>query len=225
MEAPARSGRVLGVMLEDRAARVAVALVSDHRLLVEGLGRLLGAQAGIRLTRLGSSAEPPQVVVLDGGAPDVLERCRDLSGANAAPRVLVVAAPPGDDFALAALRAGARGILGRSEGFDQFLRALQVVARGQVWADQHVVARALALLSTLSTGPRGGSPEGRLTVREGEIFRHTLGGLTNREIADRMAISPATVKAHLTNVFRKLSVRDRTQLVVQYHHPQHALQP
>jgi DNA-binding NarL/FixJ family response regulator len=82
-----------------------------------------------------------------------------------------------------------------------------------------VVARALSLLSTMAGHSREEpNVERGLTRREREIMGHTVGGLSNREIADRMAIRTSTVKAHLTSVFRKLSVRDRTQLVVLYHH-------
>jgi DNA-binding NarL/FixJ family response regulator len=202
-------------MQQEPPAPLAVAVVSDHRLLVEGLSRLLAVQPGIQLGRLDSATAPPGVVVLAGDPPEVFDRCRVLSGAHPG-RVLLVGTPPGEEFALAALRAGARGLVTRTEGFSDLLQAIRVVARGQVWADQDVVAQAVSLLSTLSTGSGVGGPEGRLTGREQEIFRHTLGGLSNREIADRMDISPATVKAHLTSVFRKLAVRDRTQLVVQY---------
>ena len=72
-----------------------------------------------------------------------------------------------------------------------------------------MLKRALQLLSDL--GDRGGSG---LSGREQDVLRHTLAGLSNREIASRLGISPATVKAHLTSIFRKLDVRDRTQLVV-----------
>lgn len=183
----------------------------------ESLSRLLEAQPEILLTRLGSGVAP-RVVLLDAQSANVFRRCSELVHGVSPLLVLLVGADSDEEFAIEALRAGARGILLRSAGLDELFKAIRVVAEGQVWADQRIVARALALLSSLSApaGRPADGPEGRLTAREREIFRHAMGGLSNREIADRMAISPATVKAHLTSVFRKLEVRDRTQLVVHY---------
>ena len=207
------------------SSRIVVALVSDHRLFLESLVRLLEAHPDFLLTRLASGIAP-RVVLLDAQGETALRRCSEIVQGAANPVVLLVGAPVDEEFAIEALRAGARGILPRSAGRDDLFKAIRVVAEGQVWADQRIVARALTLLSSLSTSasrPAGG-PEGQLTVREREIFRHTVGGLSNREIADRMAISPATVKAHLSSVFRKLEVRGRTQLVVHYHRPARAVQ-
>jgi DNA-binding NarL/FixJ family response regulator len=181
---------------------------------------VLEAHPDLCLARIGSVITP-RVVVLDAQSATALDRCGEIARGVPASLVLLVGAPPEEEFAIEALRAGARGILPRNAGLDQLLKAIRVVAEGQVWAETRIVTRALDLLSALSTPSRRAddSPEGQLTLREREIFRHTMGGLNNREIAERMAISPATVKAHLTSVFRKLDVRDRTQLVVHYHRP------
>ena len=65
--------------------------------------------------------------------------------------------------------------------------------------------------------PAGESLVGRLSKRESEIFRHAAAGLSNKELADRLAISQATVKAHLTRIFQKLGLRRRTGLAAAYH--------
>jgi DNA-binding NarL/FixJ family response regulator len=195
------------------SVRETVEIVSDQRLLVEGLERILGTQLaparGARVSKAGSE----RIVVLDATLDDASIRCGDLVRTG---RIVILLGVPDDECALAALRAGARGVLGRDAGGDELARAIRAVASGQVWAPRRVLVRALGLLSATAAAPEGGS--GPLTRREEQIVGHALGGLSNKEIADRLDIRPCTVKAHLTSVFRKLSVRDRTQLVVRYRH-------
>jgi DNA-binding NarL/FixJ family response regulator len=198
--------------------RTAVAIVSDHRLFAEGLEFALASDRGlsVRVINDEKGAEPDRstVVLLDANAPGALQRCAELAGEGW--QVILVGADPGDDWALAALCAGARGIVHKDAGVEQLRKAVRAVGEGQVWAPSHAVARALGLLSSLPQQP--GYPSALpLTTREHEIVGFTVGGLSNKEIASRMAISHATVKAHLTSIFRKLSVRDRTQLVVLFH--------
>jgi DNA-binding NarL/FixJ family response regulator len=199
--------------------QMSVAIVSDHRLFAEGLERVLAADPSFSVS-VAPGAVPPHstVVILDGGMHEALPRCAEIARDGQLPVVLVGAAVD-DEGALSALRAGARGILPRDAGFEQLVKAIRVVWEGQIWAPNQTVARALGLLSSPSDGHGryGSGASNALTPREGEIVRYTLRGFSNKEIASRMVISPATVKAHLTSVFRKLSVRDRTQLVVRYH--------
>jgi DNA-binding NarL/FixJ family response regulator len=197
--------------------QTAVAIVSDHCLFAECLERVLAAEPSIcpriAIGSLGEKGSSP-VVVLDASTPRALLRCAELTSEGRP--VILVGAEPGEDWALAALRAGARGVVPRAAGAEQLRKAVRAVADGQVWAPNHAVARALSLLSSLPESP-GYSGTIPLTAREREIVQFILGGLSNKEIASRMAISHATVKTHLTSVFRKLSVRDRTQLVVLFH--------
>jgi len=202
--------------------QMSVAIVSDYRLFAEGLERVLAADPSFSVS-VAQGVVPPDstVVILDGGMHDALRRCAEIARDGQLP-VVLVGAEVDDEWALSALRAGARGILPKDAGLEQLVKAIRVVWEGQIWAPNQTVARALGLLSSLSDGhARHGSGAGNaLTPREREIVRYTLRGFSNKEIASRMVISPATVKAHLTSVFRKLSVRDRTQLVVRYHaHP------
>jgi DNA-binding NarL/FixJ family response regulator len=213
-------------MRQEIPRRIGIAILSQHRLFVEGLSSLVERRPELLLTRLGSAEVPARVVLLDAGTEGALGRCRDVARNVHLGVLVLLSSEIDEELALEALRSGARGILPRSAGFDDLTKAIRVVAEGDVYADRRIVARALSLLSTLPApgGRCGPEPEDQLTTREREVVRHTVGGLSNKEIADRMAISPSTVKAHLTRVFRKLEVRDRTQLVVHYHRPTRALQ-
>jgi DNA-binding NarL/FixJ family response regulator len=202
---------------------IAVWILSDHRLFSEGLRALLASEARLAVELLalspdgprgvqppGEEAASPDILLLDAQAEDALGWCRRLVQRHPGAGVLLVGAAPDEAWALDALCAGARGILPRAASLEDLVKAVRVVRDGQVWAPKSVVARAMDMLS----GVHGS--DGRLTPREHEVLNHLLRGLTNREIAERAAISQATVKAHVTSIFRKLSVRDRTQLVVRY---------
>jgi DNA-binding NarL/FixJ family response regulator len=199
--------------------RETVEIVSDQRLLVEGLARILGPHLAPPRSARVSRTDKERIVVLDATLDDASIRCADLVRDG---RSVILLGVADDECALAALRAGVRGVLGREAGGDELSRAIRVVANGQLWAPRRLLARALSLLSSTPASP---GASGSLTRREEQIVGHALGGLSNKEIADRLAIRPCTVKAHLTSVFRKLSVRDRTQLVVRYGEGHTALMP
>ena len=97
-------------------------------------------------------------------------------------------------------------------------KAIRYVHEGHIWAPHLVLDR---VVEDAATG-REERPEhrplavDRLSGREQEVLRHAGQGLSNKEIAGRLGITPATVKAHLTRVFQKLGLRDRLQLAVRY---------
>jgi DNA-binding NarL/FixJ family response regulator len=121
-----------------------------------------------------------------------------------------------DESVLGALRAGARGYLTKDAGSDQIHDAILAVAAGDAALDptiQHHVVAALA-----DDGPGGSRPStpelpGGLTSREAEVLALIAEGLTNAEIADRLVVSPTTVKSHINHLFAKAGLRDRTQAV------------
>jgi DNA-binding NarL/FixJ family response regulator len=187
---------------------------SEWGLLDEALRLLVSSQPDIVLLRRNEPCPPGErpVVLLEARGSEVRDRCVALGRSAERPHVVVVGWDGREGSGVQALRAGARGILGRDAGTRELLKAVRVVHQGQVWAPWHVVQRAL---DTLVVGRS--RPWDELTPREEEIARQVARGYKNREIALRMAISEATVKAHLTQVFRKLDLRGRTRLAIRYH--------
>jgi DNA-binding NarL/FixJ family response regulator len=121
-------------------------------------------------------------------------------------RVIVVTALDRMEQMLAAIRAGARGIVSKGSAADTLLEAIQVVARGEVWLSSALQTRLVGAL----VDP---SPE-QLTAREREIVRLVALGFRNAEVGAKLFISAVTVKTHLSRVFEKLGVRDRGDLVL-----------
>jgi DNA-binding NarL/FixJ family response regulator len=209
-------------MSRDGLTRIAV--VSDDRLLCDGLVEFLSEQPDFLVCgRCPGSQFPPgqlvrehDIILADARDEDVWSCARALPNAAA---VILVGASEDDAWATAVLIAGARGILTRNAGRDDLVNAIRVVRGGGIWARRrwlnacvlHVVSASRRRNATQDT------VDTRLSRREREVLQHAATGVGNKELADRLSISEATVKVHLTHIFQKLGVPGRAALAAAYH--------
>lgn len=110
----------------------------------------------------------------------------------------------GEEEVIRLLQRGYRGYLGPNDPLSRLKLALEALRRGEIWASRELLTRTLGTLA---------APQ--LTEREQEVLQLLAGGLSNRTIAERLGISERTVKAHVSNLFDKHGVRNRTELVSQ----------
>ncbi|MFI7540001.1 response regulator [Actinoplanes sp. NPDC049599] len=177
------------------------------------------AGTGREAVELARSARA-DVVLMDIRMPDMdgIEATRRIAAAEdlAGVRVLVLTTFENDDNVVLALRAGASGFLGKHVDPVDLLHAIRVVAAGEALlspaATRGLVSRFLSqpVPSALPAALELGS----LTEREREVLALVAYGLSNDEIAERLHLSPLTVKTHINRAMTKLGVRDRAQLVV-----------
>ncbi|WP_367124278.1 response regulator [Streptomyces phytohabitans] len=206
-------------------------LLADDQALLRGAFRMLldsaddltvvgeaadGAEA-VRLTR----ALRPDVVVMDISMPDVdgldatARICADPE--LHAVRILILTTYETDEYVAQALRAGAGGFIGKGIGAEDLLAAVRTIADGDTLLSP---AATRSLVTRFLAAPdRSGSPHhpdrlAVLTPREREMVALVATGLSNQEIAERMFLSPFTVRAHVQRAMTKLDARDRAQLVV-----------
>ena len=144
---------------------------------------------------------------------------RILAGATASPpAVLVLTTFDDDEYVFGALRAGAAGFLLKDVGPDVLVAAVRTVAAGDSLVDPSVTRRLVERWVALeaSSAPTRPVPAavGTLSAREREILVGLARGRTNRELADDLIVSEATVKTHVSNLLTKLGVRSRVQAVV-----------
>ena len=130
-------------------------------------------------------------------------------------KILMVTASPNKEAVVDAFRFGAVGVFNRNDSFDLLCKAVEAVSQGQVWANAeelHYVLRAFVK----SPKPPKLDPkaESRVTVREAAVVRLAIEGLSNREIAQQLALTEHTVKNYLFRVFDKLGVSNRVELVL-----------
>jgi DNA-binding NarL/FixJ family response regulator len=208
-------------------ASVRVALLSDSALFRSGLHRLLGTDPSF-LVVAELTAPPvrdplrssvPHILLVDAQTEGPFEICRELRLNGVRPWVILADADRDERWAVEALKTGARGILSKNATVENLLKAIRVVHQGEIWASNRVIALTVEELAARSVSPSGGKPafRERLSRREQEIVHLIVGGLSNLEAANRLGITEATVKAHLTRIFQKLALRGRAQLAARYH--------
>ena len=206
---------------------IRVLLADDQALVRAGFRALLDASDGIEVVgEAGDGGEAvrlavehaPDVVLMDVRMPSVdgLEATRRIAADRrlAAVRVIILTTFELDEYVFEALRAGASGFLLKDTEPVELLRAVRVVASGEALLAPSVTRRLVEEYATRSrAAPRSRELE-RLTDREREVVALAAEGLTNEEIAQRLVVSPATSKTHVSRAMVKLGVRDRAQLVV-----------
>jgi DNA-binding NarL/FixJ family response regulator len=200
-----------------------VMVVDDHPVFRMGMAALLSSLDAIAVVAEAASApeavaaadeHPLDVVVMDLhlGETSGVDATREIVQLHPGVGVLVVTMMDDDDSVFAAMRAGARGYLLKGAAPGEVERAVRAVANGEVLLGPDVAARAMAYLAGARTA--GPVPFPDLTDREREVLDLVARGLDNASIARRLALSPKTVRNHLSNILTKLAVADRAQAIV-----------
>lgn len=207
---------------------IRLVVVDDQPLVRMGLRMLVEDEPDLRLVGEAAdgarglamiSRQRPDVVLMDVRMP-VLDGISALRRINADPglagtRVVMLTSFDLDEYVFDALRAGASGFVLKSAEPVEMLQAVRVVAAGEALLSPAVTRRVIARFA----GPPGGrdAPKPQLSVlteREREVVGWVAAGLSNDQIAQRLVLSPATVRTHLSRAMAKLQARDRAQLVV-----------
>jgi DNA-binding NarL/FixJ family response regulator len=195
---------------------IRVLLAEDHPVVRVGLERMLGNEDGVEVVGAahdGSEAVEladrlrPDVVLMDLSMPvlDGIEATRRIVAAHDGEvRVVVLTSFSDRQQIMAALDAGASGYLLKDAEPQELLVGVRAAARG----DAPLAPRAAREVLTARAEER---PDVDLSPREREVLALVAEGMPNKRIAQRLAISESTVKAHLTNVFQRIGVTDRTQ--------------
>ncbi len=222
--------------MTDTAVPVRVLLVDDQALLRMGFRMILAAEDDIDVVGEAGDGETgvaqaaalrPDVVLMDVRMPGTngIEATERIVAAQPSSRVIILTTFDLDEYAFAALRAGASGFLLKDAKPDDLVAAIRAVASGDAAVSPRITRRMLEMFSGQLPQDGGAAPTtaatGRddprlaeLTARELEVFEALGEGLTNAEIAGRFVLSEATVKTHVGRVLGKLGLRDRVQAVV-----------
>jgi DNA-binding NarL/FixJ family response regulator len=210
-------------------APITILIVDDQQLLRLGFRMIFEAEPDLEVVgEAGDGSEAvrltgqtsPDVVLMDVRMPRTsgIEATEQIVAKYPGSRVLVLTTFDLDEYAFAALRAGANGFLLKNSEPAELLSAIRTVARG----DAVVAPRVTRLLlekfaSQLPAGPDDQAEDprlGLLTEREREVLTEVAHGLSNAEIAERLYLSEATVKTHVGRILPKLGLRGRVQAVV-----------
>jgi DNA-binding NarL/FixJ family response regulator len=208
----------IGVVIADDQAlvrggfRVLVETAADMKVLGE-------ANDGTEAVAL-AREHHPDVVLMDVRMPvqDGIEATRQLKQDDntAEVKVLILTTFDLDEYVYAALRAGASGFLLKDTTPEKLLDAIRVIASGEALLAPTVTRRLIEAFTARLAEPAFVTPAAleTLTGREREVLREISRGLSNAEIAERLHMSGATAKTHVSRLLTKLAARDRAQLVI-----------
>jgi DNA-binding NarL/FixJ family response regulator len=206
---------------------IRVVLADDQALVRGGFRSLLDARDDIDV--VGEAADGheavalarqhrPDVVLMDIRMPglDGLDATRQIASDPdlAAVRVVILTTFGLDEYLFDALRYGASGFLVKDTRPADLVEAVRVVAAGDSLISPSMTRRLIEEFATNAKPSRPAKELDVLTHREREVLALVAGGLTNDEIGQRLYLSPATARTHVSRIMTKLAARDRTQLAV-----------
>jgi two-component system, NarL family, response regulator DegU len=206
-----------------RVSTVRVVIADDHSLVRQGLRRYLDMAEDIEV--VGEAADgsetlalveqtKPDIALLDIRMPEMdgLEAARRIRDKHPEIGVIMLTAYDDRQFVVEAVRSGARGYVLKARDAEHLIQTVRLVAGGNMVIDPQLV---VALAEELSQAKERDRRAETLTAREVEVLQLLAFGHTNRDIAEKLYISPDTVKTHLEHIFEKLGASDRTAAVAE----------
>ena len=202
--------------------RKKIFLVDDHPMMREGLAQLIAHEAD--LVVCGEASDVTEALdQIEKLKPDLalvditlrssngLELIKDLRIRAPATAVLVISMHDESLYAERVLRAGGRGYIMKQEGGKKLMEAVRQVLSGKTYVSEKIAARIFDAFSGRPS--EGSSPVEQLTDREFEVFQLIGGGLSTKEIANKLHVSAKTVEVHRVNIKQKLNVGTAPELI------------
>jgi len=213
--------------MEESAPTINIVISDDHALFREGLRKLLEAEPGIRIVGEAIDGDEtvkvvrqfrPHVLLLDLCLPKLsgLEVLAELNKLELPTRSIMLTAAIERDQVVEALQLGVRGIVLKHSALQLLLKCIRCVNEGQYWVGQEGVSDLIHALRRMKPSqPASGAQRNfGLSSREMEVIALIVAGYTNKDLARELGISENTAKHHLTNIFDKLGVSNRLELVL-----------
>jgi two-component system response regulator NreC len=203
---------------------IRVLIIDDHAVVRAGMRMLLESDRELEIVGEGENGQDavrlareltPDVILMDVTMPvmDGVQATKQIKDAASAPAVLALTIHEGPDYFFQMLQAGASGYVPKRAAPGELLRAIHVVAEGNVFLEPSVAKELVSdYLTRVQEGSERNSYDG-LTEREREVLTLIAEDETNHGIANRLDISVNTVERHRENIMRKLNLHTRTELV------------
>lgn len=208
---------------QPRPPKTRILLVDDHPLSRAGIAGFINAQPDLEVC-CEASGPKPALEALTRGKPDLMitdltmpgrsgvEFIKDVLALHPELPILVVSMHDEEVYGERALRAGARGYLTKEAGGEKLVEAIRRILSGQVFTSEHLASKLVAMVT--GRRPRGSdSPLEKLSDREFEVYQLIGRGLTTKEIATQLSLSPKTVDVHRGHLKEKLGLPDALSLV------------
>lgn len=206
-------------------SRISVLIADDHPLFRQGIKQILElenditvvAQAAngdeaVRLTR----EHKPDVILMDINMPgsNGLQAIKEIKDENINSKIIVLTIHEDREYLIKTIQMGAEGYVLKDAEPSVLIGAIRSVHQGQFYIQPNMTKELVKEFNRLTLHGRERNGENRLTAREREVLKLIAEGMINKEIATKLYISEKTVKNHVSSIFRKLNVSDRTQAAI-----------
>jgi NarL family two-component system response regulator LiaR len=202
-----------------------VLLAEDHIVVREGTRELIQHQPDMEVVGEASDGEEaveltaklrPNVVIMDIAMPKLngIEATKQIKERNPSVAVLVLTAYSNEEYIFALLEAGAAGYLLKNVRGSQFIDAIRAVNSGESVLDPSIARRVIERLTSPVNSRTEAQATEPLSERELEVLKLAAKGISNKDIAEQLSLSPRTVQVHLAHIFNKLGVASRTEAVL-----------
>jgi DNA-binding NarL/FixJ family response regulator len=205
-------------------AQINILIVDQQRTFVEALAERLQMEPDIDVVGMVQSVlsarrilavQRVDVMLLDTDLPggDDLPGCDETIGRDQPPYLVMLSGSAEAERILAAVRAGAAGWVRKDESIRHLLRVVSGVTRGETWVPPSELGRVFRLLFDQQNGKGADDPLAGLTTREREVLAHMADGAGRKEVAERLHLSPNTVRSHMQSLMGKLGVHSALEAV------------
>jgi two-component system response regulator DegU len=203
-----------------------VLIVDDHEVFCESLALLLSIKQGVEVVGMAHSGREaikkiessgPNIVLMDIEMKDLdgIETMRRIREKHPEINFIMLTMHSGEEYILEALRAGAKGYILKDFSSSQIFEAIRSVGQGKVFYDPDSSYKVIESLQNKYERKRLREEDHSLSQREIEVLKLVAEGCSNKEISDKLFISPHTTRNHITNIFEKLNCHSRTRAVIE----------
>lgn len=205
--------------------KIRVVIADDHAMVREGLKQILELEQDIVVVAQASNGEEavklakechPDVILMDINMPGMngLQAIKEMKTKNVPTRIIVLTIHEDREYLFKTLQMGAEGYVLKDADSAVLVEAVRSVSKGQSYIQSNMTKELVREFNRVTINEKGKSEENNLTARELEVLELIAEGMINKEIAKCLFISEKTVKNHVSNIFKKLNVSDRTQAAI-----------
>lgn len=205
--------------------KIRILIADDHSMVRQGLKQILELEQDLVVIAQASNGEDavrqakqlkPDIILMDINMPGMngLQAIRELKSASCSFKIIVLTLHQDREYLFKTLQMGAEGYVLKDAEASVLVDAIRSVYNGQSYIQPVMTTELVKEFNRMTTQEKDKNGEKSLTPRELEVLRLIAEGMLNKEIAQKLYISEKTVKNHVSNIFRKLNVSDRTQAAI-----------